>query len=116
MPAKRYYRGADIPMRVIRRYAQQIAEQAGKLYDKFVAFTEDLAKIGANLKAAKDSYDKAENKLKSGNGNLIGRADNLRCLGVKTTKKLANTWLAIANESDLGGGANLEEPQTALAQ
>jgi uncharacterized protein len=27
MPAKRYYRGADIPMRVIRRYARQIAER-----------------------------------------------------------------------------------------
>jgi uncharacterized protein len=27
MPAKRYYRGADIPMRVIRRYARQVAEQ-----------------------------------------------------------------------------------------
>jgi len=26
MPAKRYYRGADIPMRVIRRYARQVAE------------------------------------------------------------------------------------------
>jgi uncharacterized protein len=27
MPAKRYYRGADIPMRVIHRYALQIAEK-----------------------------------------------------------------------------------------
>src|SRR3954466_12230163 len=27
MPAKRYYRGADIPMRVIRRYARQSAER-----------------------------------------------------------------------------------------
>jgi predicted nucleotidyltransferase len=26
MPPKRYYRGRDIPMRVIRRYARQIAE------------------------------------------------------------------------------------------
>lgn len=27
MPAERYYQGADIPMRVIRRYARRIAEQ-----------------------------------------------------------------------------------------
>ena len=27
MAAKRYYRGADIPMRVIRRYARQVAER-----------------------------------------------------------------------------------------
>lgn len=27
MPAKRYYRGGVIPMRVIRRYARQVAEQ-----------------------------------------------------------------------------------------
>src|SRR3954454_393339 len=27
MPARRYYQGADIPMRVIRRYARQIAEK-----------------------------------------------------------------------------------------
>lgn len=27
MPAKRYYRGVDIPMRVIRRYARQVADK-----------------------------------------------------------------------------------------
>lgn len=27
MPARRYYRGADIPMRVIRLYARQVAER-----------------------------------------------------------------------------------------
>lgn len=36
MPARRYYSGADIPMRVIRRYARQIAEKFHP--DKIILF------------------------------------------------------------------------------
>jgi DNA recombination protein RmuC len=71
------------------RNALDIATQAGALYDKFVAFTEDVAKIGERLNLTQKAFDEAQNKLVSGRGNLIGRAEKLRKLGVKTSKQLA---------------------------
>lgn len=68
--------------------ALDIATKAGLLYDKFVGFTEDMKKIGQNIDRSKDAYDEAFNKLSSGNGNLIGRAETLRKLGAKNSKQL----------------------------
>jgi DNA recombination protein RmuC len=39
--------------------------------------------------ATQKSYDAAHNKLISGKGNLVGRAENIRVLGAKASKKLA---------------------------
>ncbi|HAC14499.1 MAG TPA: DNA recombination protein RmuC [Bacteroidetes bacterium] len=71
------------------RNAIEIASQGGMLYDKFVGFAEDLEMIGNRLNQTQVVYDQAMNKLKSGRGNLINRAEKLRLLGVKTTKKLS---------------------------
>lgn len=67
--------------------ANEIADRAGALYDKFVAFVDDLDEIGHRIDATKKSFDKAQNKLVSGRGNLIRRAEHLRELGAKTSKK-----------------------------
>jgi len=58
------------------------------LYDKFVGFSEDLAKIKVNIDRASDSYDEAVKKLKSGNGNMIRTAEKIKELGAKTNKSL----------------------------
>lgn len=71
------------------RNALDIATQAGALYDKFVAFTQDIEKLGERLMLTQKAFDEAQNKLVSGRGNLIGRAEKLRKLGVKTSKQLA---------------------------
>lgn len=68
--------------------ANEIAEKAGALYDKFVAFVEDLEEIGNRIDTSKKSYEKAHNKLISGRGNLVRRAETLRELGAKTSKQL----------------------------
>ena len=75
------------------RNAQQIAEQAGDMYDKFVAFVDDLENVGQKLSATQKGYENAMVKLKTGKGNLIKRADDLRGLGAKTSKQLKNTVL-----------------------
>ncbi len=67
--------------------ANEIADRAGALYDKFVAFVDDLDEIGHRIDATKKSFDKAQNKLVSGRGNLIRRAEHLKELGAKTSKK-----------------------------
>lgn len=68
--------------------ALEIARQGGQLYDKFVAFSEDLIKIGENLNTTKKNYDQAMNKLSAGKGNLVNRADKLRELGAKASKNM----------------------------
>ncbi|MFN5378966.1 MAG: DNA recombination protein RmuC, partial [Ignavibacteria bacterium] len=69
--------------------AEEIARQAGGLYDKFVGFVEDLSKVGEQLTRTQKSYDDAYKKLTAGTGNLVSRAERLRELGVKTTKTLS---------------------------
>jgi DNA recombination protein RmuC len=68
--------------------AQEIAEKAGSLYDKFVNFVADLEDIGGRINSVQTAYDKAHNKLVSGKGNLITRAESMRELGAKTSKSL----------------------------
>ena len=67
--------------------ALEIAAKAGALYDKFVAFVEDLEELGSRLQTTQRTYDKAKNKLVSGRGNLISRVEKLRVLGAKTSKR-----------------------------
>lgn len=68
--------------------ALEIARQSGALYDKFVGFIADLEKIEKGLKTSQDAYTGAVNKLKTGSGNLIGRAEKIRILGAKTSKQI----------------------------
>jgi DNA recombination protein RmuC len=68
--------------------AQQIADLAGSMFDKFVAFTEDMVRLDKHLQTARGTYDKAFNKLSSGTGNLVKRSADLKKLGAKTSKTL----------------------------
>ncbi len=65
-----------------------IANEGANLYDKFVNFAETLSDIGKNIESASKNYEKAMGQLKTGRGNLIGRTEKLRELGVKASKKL----------------------------
>ncbi|MBL7938779.1 MAG: DNA recombination protein RmuC [Flavobacteriales bacterium] len=66
----------------------EIADRAGRLYEKFVGFSEDMLKVGAQLKQAKGSYDDAMGKLAEGPGNLVRQVELLKELGAKTNKTL----------------------------
>jgi DNA recombination protein RmuC len=72
------------------RNSLEIAEEGGKLYDKFVAFYEDLVKVGSKMDSAKADYVEAMKKLYEGSGNLVRRAEKMKTLGAKTTKQLPN--------------------------
>ena len=73
--------------------AQEIAEKAANLYDKFVGFVEDMEKIGTQLNKTQDTYSDAMKKLSEGTGNLIKRTDDMRKLGIKTKKRIENSLL-----------------------
>ncbi len=74
-----------------KRNVEEIVRQSGLLYDRFVAFVEELKEIGQRLDGAQTAYDKAMRKLVSGKkygDTLVGRADKLRQMGAKASKKL----------------------------
>ncbi len=80
--------------------AIEIARQSGELYDKFKGFVDDLQDIGNRIDASKNSFDGAMNKLTTGRGNLIRRAEKLKELGVKSEKKLSQNLLDKAAEDE----------------
>jgi len=65
-----------------------IAKQAGSLYDKFVGFVEAFEEIGSRLNQSQQAWHTAKNRLSSGQGNLIARAETLKNLGVQSSKEL----------------------------
>lgn len=85
-----------------KRNVLRIAEESGKLYDKFVGFVEDLKTVGRHLEQSQTAYSGAMNKLTDGKGNLIRKVEILRELGAKTSKQLDEHLLqeAIATPGD----------------
>lgn len=73
--------------------AREIAERAGALYDKFAAFIQDLDEIGTRLQQLDKAFIGARNKLTDGRGNLVGRAEQLKLLGARASKRLPADWL-----------------------
>ena len=82
------------------RNAQEIARQCAFLYDKFVGFVEDLDKVGQRLEQAQISYTDAVGKLKTGRGNLIRTAENVKKLGVKPNKSLPSKLTDLADDDE----------------
>ncbi|MGY3878130.1 DNA recombination protein RmuC [Aeromonas enteropelogenes] len=80
--------------------ARQIAERAGRLYEKLRLFVEEMQQMGGSLHKAQESYDKAMGRLVNGRGNLIAQAERFRELGVEVTKTLPEPLVERALERD----------------
>lgn len=70
------------------RNVLEIADKAGKLYDKFVGFLEDMDRMGKGLTQAQRAYESSMGKLEMGSGNLIRRVEVLKKLGAKAQKNI----------------------------
>ncbi|MCL1125128.1 DNA recombination protein RmuC [Shewanella surugensis] len=86
--------------------AQNIAKQAGKIYDKLCGYLEDMEKLGRSLDSADKSFQQAMNKLSSGKGNLIRQAHQMQQLGVPISKKLPpqlldQAFIATATDTEI---------------
>jgi len=77
----------------------EIAEESGKLYDKFYGLIEDLLDVGKKMNAAKISYEEAMKKASSGPGNIVKRIENIKKLGAKTAKSLDNISTELVNKA-----------------
>lgn len=73
------------------RNAINIAEESGKLYDKFSSFVTDMGKIEKSLNSTHNAFNDAMKKLQTGTGNLITRAEKIKLLGAKASKSLPKT-------------------------
>ena len=84
-----------------KKHVLEIARQSGLLYDKFVTFIDDLKQIGNRLDAAQSAYYDAMNKLSDSRkygDTLVGRAERIRELGAKATKRLPKELLNLELE------------------
>jgi len=70
------------------KYALEIADRGGALYDKFVLFAESLEEVGHRIEQTQKSYDEAKSRLAEGSGNVIRQVEMLKELGAKATKQL----------------------------
>jgi DNA recombination protein RmuC len=70
------------------RNAEAIADRAGRIYDKFVEFLEDMDNVGHRLDQTRASYERAMNKLASGKGNLVRQVKRLGKLAPERAKRL----------------------------
>lgn len=79
--------------------ALAIADEAGKMLDKFYSFVGEMDKVGKALETARQTCDDAFRKLSSGPGNLISRAEKLQMLGAKSKKGLPARFAESGEES-----------------
>ena len=73
------------------RNAQLIADKAGGLYDHFVRFVESLNEVGKHINKSQEAWNTAHKRLAEGKGNLVRRTEELKKLGAKAKKSLADT-------------------------
>jgi len=66
----------------------KLIDRASLLHDKMAAFVESFEAIGKRLSQAKDSYDTALGRIKTGPGNVISQIATLGTLAGKTKKEL----------------------------
>lgn len=79
----------------LKRNHIEIADTAGKLYEKFVGFTNDLIAVGGKMDDAKKVYVEAMKKLTEGRGNLVSQAEKIKELGAKVDKSKSVSPLLI---------------------
>lgn len=85
------------------RNVAEIADRAGKLYDKFVGFIDDLNDAKIKLDAARNALAGASSKLETGRGNLIGQVEKLRELGARASKVLPDAQVERAQLDERQG-------------
>lgn len=82
----------------VDRNAQNIADKAGKLYDKLVGFVESFEKVGTQLEKAKETWGDAQKQLTAGKGNLISIGLKMKNLHINSKKDIGDD---LANQAIL---------------
>lgn len=83
------------------KFAVDIAELGGSLYDKFESLVRDLIEVGNKIRQTQSNYEDAMKKLHTGKGNLIGQVEKMKTLGATAKKSLPQQLIDRANEEDI---------------
>jgi DNA recombination protein RmuC len=70
------------------KHTAELADKAGKVYDKLRLFVESMEEVGSALEKARESYQTAYSRLYSGRGNVIKQAGEFKKLGVAVKAEL----------------------------
>ena len=81
--------------------ATKLFDEAGKLYDKILGFSDNFYKIKNQLLTLSNTYETASKQLSEGNGNILNRVENLKKLGAKTTKTLKDSKIEFEDFDDV---------------
>lgn len=95
----------------INQNAVEIAEKAGKLYDKLAGFIDNFEKIGGQLDKAHETWQEAQKQLWKGRGNLLSQAEQMKKLQLKTTKLLPAELIEAAVLEDELDQKMLNDPE-----
>ena len=68
--------------------AEEIALQAGRLFDQVVLFVESLDEVEKHFGKAQEALLLSKNRLSTGRGNLISRINRLSDLGARHKKQV----------------------------
>ena len=82
------------------RNAQQIAAEAGKLYDQLVLVVESLDDLGRHIDRSQEAWQQTRKRLVDGRGNLIKKFDDIKKLGARTKRSLPDNLVEQATEQD----------------
>lgn len=96
--------------------AMEIAKQGTRLYEKFVVFANKLEVVGKHITKSQDSFNDAMGQLKTGKGNLITRVENLKKLGIKSSKNLPAAMQSFEEDDHDDDLLSLDEGQQAESE
>lgn len=74
------------------RNTLELANTAGKIYDKLRTFLNSMDKIEKGLVSAQDAYQEAKRQLLDGRGNLVNLVNGFVELGVTVKNEINETW------------------------
>ena len=94
------------------RNAQQIAAEAGKLYDQLVLVVESLDDLGRHIDRSQEAWQQTRKRLVDGRGNLIKKFEDIKKLGARTKRSLPDNLVEQATEQDdVSLRASLHQPE-----
>lgn len=71
-----------------RKAITDVFEAVGKIYDKYVNFSESMEEIDKSLEKARSAYQNAYKQLATGKGNMVGQMEKFRKENILKPKKL----------------------------
>lgn len=98
-----------------RQNANEIADEAVKLFEQLAAATESLNTAGTAIGRAKDAHTDAMKRMFTGRGNITRRAERLKQLGLNSKKALPTVIVGIGDAEESADDVETVDAPSPLA-